>query len=205
MAPPLQLAPVLEAKVIGAQCYGFVTLPSQALAAEVLSRTTAGSLCTPEGMPLRVGWARGAMPTWKKAGPEPHARPAGVEHPRVRYWFGGSGEGVGLPVWERQRTGGPGEGAACSGDRLRHQDRMPRAGAGRWPALLAPGPSCTCTSPSTWMQPIAWHRRERPGGSRREAVEAAREVVASIDDASLAEANLAAPMPHRPLVSYADV
>eukprot|EP01025_Chloroclados_australasicus_P037355 TRINITY_DN3812_c0_g1_i1.p3 TRINITY_DN3812_c0_g1~~TRINITY_DN3812_c0_g1_i1.p3 ORF type:complete len:278 (-),score=36.45 TRINITY_DN3812_c0_g1_i1:556-1266(-) len=58
---------VEEAKVKGSQCYGFVTFQSTEEAEKVLD-DLAKSRCTiqAEGQNLRINWATGKMPAWKK-------------------------------------------------------------------------------------------------------------------------------------------
>ncbi|RMZ57132.1 hypothetical protein APUTEX25_002364 [Auxenochlorella protothecoides] len=114
-----QHAEVVETRVIGVQGYGFVTFARVEDGCSLMEVASSSPLIAPDGTVLRVNWARGAMPEWKK-GQGPGGAP--VEHPRVR-----------------------------------------------------------------------------------EARAAAQEVVSAIDDEALAEANLHAPVPQRPLVCYDDI
>lgn len=86
----------VEARVIGSQCYGFVTFDSSADAEGVLEFAQSQGVWADDRM-LRINWAQGSMPEWKKgpavyrsmdpgAGGEGGDQPVleAYEHPRVK-------------------------------------------------------------------------------------------------------------------------
>lgn len=82
-----QYAAVLDAKTVLNQAYGFVTFAAPQEATGVMDLAQQEPLVTPEGFALRVNWARGSLPDWKRGG-EGAAAPGDVPlHPRVRWDF----------------------------------------------------------------------------------------------------------------------
>jgi len=81
-----------RARVVGPQAYGFVEYEARIDAAAALAAVRAAPLAV-DGQPLRVNWAQGSLPEWKRG-------PA-VYRPRL----GGAAAG-----------GGAGGGAAAGGD-----------------------------------------------------------------------------------------
>lgn len=57
---------VVRARVMGAQCYGFVHFDSAATADAVWAEARSGPGIVVDGVRLRVDRSRGAMPDWKK-------------------------------------------------------------------------------------------------------------------------------------------
>lgn len=69
------------------QSYGFASFATLEEAQAVLDMAAQTPLVTPEGVPLRLNWARGSLPEWKRGearsgGCAPEGAP--VLHPRVR-------------------------------------------------------------------------------------------------------------------------
>ena len=58
---------VVHARIVGEQCFGFVTFETAA-EAEALLDFVQHSAFYVEDRPLRVNWARGALPDWKVRG-----------------------------------------------------------------------------------------------------------------------------------------
>ncbi|KAK2079685.1 hypothetical protein QBZ16_002080 [Prototheca wickerhamii] len=82
-----QCSAVVETKVPQGQSYGFASFATLEEAQAVLDMAAQTPLITPEGVPLRLNWARGSLPEWKRGearsgGGVPEGAP--VLHPRVR-------------------------------------------------------------------------------------------------------------------------
>lgn len=63
--PISQFGAVRSARVMGSQCYGFVTLTSRQEAEALLESALQQPLVVEGHGPLRVNWSQGSMPEWK--------------------------------------------------------------------------------------------------------------------------------------------
>jgi hypothetical protein len=83
---------------MGSQCYGFITLPSREEAHKLLAVLRDCGPITVNGATLRVDWAQGSLPEWKRQGPALYRTRSGSAGMQVRGFGGSARRGAGAAL-----------------------------------------------------------------------------------------------------------